>query len=124
LISLAGLILALIGILAIPGNAASSSGLFASAPEKAMIGLAAAIGLFAGPAQAASRTLMARLAPPDLLTEFFGLYALSGKATAFAAPFAVSLATDVFLSQRSGLAILIVFLGIGGVLLVRVPTET
>ncbi|MCH7816089.1 MAG: MFS transporter, partial [Proteobacteria bacterium] len=40
------------------------------------------IGLFIGPAQAASRSLMARLAPPEVRSELFGLYALSGKATA------------------------------------------
>jgi MFS transporter, UMF1 family len=123
LISLAGLVLALLGILAIPGGQAKSAGLFATGPERAMLGLAAVIGLCAGPAQAASRTLMARLAPPELMTEFFGLYALSGKATAFAAPLAVSLATSAFANQRAGLAVLVVFLVIGGLLLARVPPE-
>ena len=40
------------------------------------------LGIFVGPTQAASRSLMARLAPPELRTEMFGLYALSGKITA------------------------------------------
>ncbi|MBT6093699.1 MAG: MFS transporter, partial [Rhodospirillaceae bacterium] len=44
------------------------------------------LGLFVGPAQAASRSMMARLAPAQMRTEFFGLYALSGKATAFMGP--------------------------------------
>ena len=123
ILSLVGLIVGLIGILAIPAVSATPSGLFATAPEKAMIAFAALIGLFAGPAQAASRTLMARLAPPKLTTEFFGLYALSGKATAFAAPLAVSAATAALASQRAGLAVLIVFLVVGGGLLIRVPVE-
>ena len=38
--------------------------LFASAPEKVFIGLGAVIGFVAGPMQAASRTLLVRLAPP------------------------------------------------------------
>ena len=48
--------------------------------------LGSAIGVFIGPAQSASRSLMARLAPADMRTEMFGLYALSGKATAFVGP--------------------------------------
>ena len=40
------------------------------------------LGIFVGPAQAASRSLMAHMAPLELRTEMFGLYALSGKATA------------------------------------------
>jgi UMF1 family MFS transporter len=123
LLALAGLILSLIGILSIAPAAHAGPGLFATTPEKAMIACAALLGFFAGPAQAASRTLMARLAPPELMTEFFGLYALSGKATAFAAPLAVSLATSVFVSQRAGLMAIIVFLVAGGALLVRLRPE-
>src|SRR3546814_741132 len=48
--------------------------------------LGCGIGVFIGPAQTASRSFMARVAPPDLRAEFFGLYALSGKATAFLGP--------------------------------------
>ena len=44
------------------------------------------LGIFMGPAQAASRSLMARLAPPELRTEMFGLFAFSGRATAFLGP--------------------------------------
>ena len=39
----------------------------------------ALLGVFIGPTQAASRSLMARIAPAELRTEMFGLYALSGK---------------------------------------------
>ncbi len=79
------------------------------------------LGLFLGPAQSASRSLMARLAPVDLRTEMFGLYALSGKATAFLGPMlfgAVTVATD---SQRWGMATIVVFLAAGGALLLKVP---
>ena len=44
------------------------------------------IGAMGGPLQAASRTLMADQADEGNMTEAFGLYALSGKATAFLAP--------------------------------------
>ncbi|MEQ8965796.1 MAG: MFS transporter [Azospirillaceae bacterium] len=87
------------------------------------IALALALGVFVGPAQAASRSLMARLSPPDLATEFFGLYALTGKSIAFLGPLAFGLATDAFDSQRVGMATILVFLGAGAVLLagVRAP---
>ena len=48
--------------------------------------LGALIGLFFGPVQAARGTLMARMAPPDKETEFFGLFTLSGRAVAFLGP--------------------------------------
>jgi len=73
----------------------------------------AALGLFVGPAQAASRSLMARLAPEGQETEFFGLFALSGKATAFLGPVLVGAVTAVTSSQRIGLASLLLLL-VGG----------
>lgn len=86
-------------------------------------GLGLALGAFLGPAQAASRTLMARLAPEEMTTEFFGLYALSGKITAFLGPMLlgwITLATD---SQRIGMATVLIFLIAGWLLLagLRVP---
>ena len=79
------------------------------------------LGLFVGPAQAASRSLMARLAPADLRTEMFGLYAFSGKSTAFLGPFLFALGTDMFDSQRAGMATIVVFFAVGIILLWRVP---
>jgi UMF1 family MFS transporter len=78
------------------------------------------IGLFVGPAQSASRTLMARLAPEDQRTEMFGLYALTGKVTAFMGPFLFGTATLLFATQRAGMATLLVLFIIGGVLLLWV----
>lgn len=68
---------------------------------------------FFGPVQAASRTLMARLAPPEERTEMFGLFALSGKITAFMGPAAVGWITLATGSQRLGLASTLVFFAIG-----------
>jgi MFS transporter, UMF1 family len=81
------------------------------------------IGLFVGPAQSASRTLMARLAPPDQRTEMFGLYALSGKLTAFMGPFLFGAATSLFQTQRAGMAVVVVLLTVGGVLLLLTVRE-
>ncbi len=81
------------------------------------------IGLFVGPAQSASRTLMARLAPPHQRTEMFGLYALSGKVTAFFGPLLFGAATGLFDSQRAGMAVVVVLLGLGGLLLLLTVRE-
>lgn len=75
------------------------------------------LGLFIGPAQAASRSLMARLAPPELRNELFGLYALSGKATAFIGPALVGWVTVWADSQRAGMATIPIFFLVGMILL-------
>ncbi|HEV7256538.1 MAG TPA: MFS transporter [Bosea sp. (in: a-proteobacteria)] len=103
--------------------AAPGDGLFASLPEKVYLGLGLLIGLVAGPLQASSRSLMARLAPPERIGEFFGLFALSGKVTSFLGPTLVALATTAFASQRAGLAVLIAFFLTGGALLAGVKVK-
>ncbi|MEE2760433.1 MAG: MFS transporter [Pseudomonadota bacterium] len=78
------------------------------------------LGIFVGPVQAASRTMMARLAPDGMETEMFGLFAFSGKATAFIGPFVFGVVTAVTASQRWGMATILVFFSIGGALLFTV----
>lgn len=75
------------------------------------------LGIFMGPAQAASRSLMARLAPPELRTEMFGLFAFSGKATAFMGPAILGVVTATMESQRAGMATIVVFLVAGLIIL-------
>ncbi len=82
--------------------------------------LGCAIGALIGPAQAASRSFMARLAPADMRTEMFGLYALSGKATAFVGPALVGWVTLWSDSQRAGMATILAFFLVGLVLLLPV----
>ena len=50
---------------------------------------------------------MARLTPNDKKNEFFGFYALTGKATAFLGPLLFGVVTRLFSQQ---IAILVVFL--------------
>lgn len=71
----------------------------------------------------ASRTLMARISPPEMATQFFGLYSLSGTVTAFLAPLMVASTTAFFESQRAGFASLIVLMLIGAVMLFLVKEE-
>ena len=78
------------------------------------------IGVFVGPAQAASRSLMARLAPRELRAEMFGLFALSGRATTFLGPLLLGTVTEAFDSQRAGMATVVCFFLAGLLLLLRV----
>ncbi len=76
------------------------------------------MGLFCGPVQASSRALLGQLAPEALRTQMFGLYALSGRATAFVGPLLVGWVTALSGSQRIGMASLLVLFAVGfGVLL-------
>ncbi|WP_332118897.1 MFS transporter [Azorhizobium caulinodans] len=128
LLSLGALFLAAFGILSLSKDAlffglvptAPGSGLFGTVPEKFYLGLGLLIGLVAGPLQAASRTVLARLAPPEHLGEYFGLFALSGRLTSFAAPTLVALVTGLAASQKAGISVLLAFFALGGVLLAGV----
>lgn len=109
LIALAGLIL--------------SAGLAVIAPDRNWLWAAGiGIGLFVGPVQASSRALMARMAPETEAAGHFGLFALSGRATAFLGPAAVAAMTALAGSQRLGIATIILFLGAGFALLLGVRT--
>jgi UMF1 family MFS transporter len=103
--------------------ATPGDGLFASLPEKVYLGLGLLIGLVAGPLQASSRSLLARIAPPARIGEFFGLFALAGKVTSFMGPTLVALATTVFASQRAGLAVLVGFFLTGAWLIAGVKVK-
>ena len=130
--SIVVLVLACIGILSLgPAHvlfvipvqpATPGDGLFGSAPEQAYLGLGVMIGFVAGPLQAASRSLCARLSPPARSGRFFGLFALSGKVTSFVGPVLVALATTWSGRQDTGLVVLIVLFAAGGVLLAGVRT--
>jgi len=80
-------------------------------------------GMFITVGFASSRTMMARISPPEMITQFFGLYALSGTATAFLAPLLVGFFTDTFESQRAGFASLIGLLVVGFVMMLFVKEQ-
>jgi UMF1 family MFS transporter len=92
-------------------------------PDMAFYLCGAVIGAAGGALQASSRTMMVRQANPDRMTEAFGLYALSGKATSFAAPALVALVTDLTNNQRLGVLPIVGLFVIGLVLLVWVKPE-
>jgi UMF1 family MFS transporter len=63
---------------------------------------------------------MARIAPPQVYTEMFGLYALAGKATAFMGPALFVWVTALSGSQRIGLSTVLALLLIGALFLLPV----
>lgn len=77
--------------------------------------------VFVGPAQSASRSMLARLTPPGRESEMFGLYATTGRAASFLAPFAFSTFVAVSGSQRWGILgiVLVIAVGLVALLLVR-----
>ena len=140
LIVLVGAIIATGGVLSISVDAASSgraavlfflevggpgpdTPLFGSTAERVFLLFGILLGISGGPIQAASRTMVSRLAPLDMIGEFYGLFALSGKVTAFLAPLAVAIVTGAAHSQRLGISTIFFFLAIGYVLLLPVREE-
>jgi UMF1 family MFS transporter len=95
-------------------------GLFAAPAERAYLLLGGLIGIAGGPLQAASRTLLIRMAPQDRIAQYFGLFALTGKVTSFVGPLLIALVTAVTASQKAGMAVLVLFFIAGLALLARV----
>jgi MFS transporter, UMF1 family len=97
--------------------------LFAGAAERAYLVLGCLIGAAGGPLQAASRTMLIRLAPQDRIAQCFGLFALTGKVTSFIGPLLIGVVTAVTASQKAGMGLLVVFFVVGLVLLARVKAR-
>ncbi len=92
-------------------------------PEVIFLMLTNFIAVLITAGYANSRTMLARIAPPEKMTEFFGLYSLSGTSTTFLATGAVSLLTAFSHSQRVGLLAETFFLVLGLALMVFVKEE-
>lgn len=80
--------------------------------------------LFVGPAQSASRSFLARLAPAGSDGQMFGLYATTGRAVSFLAPALFGLFTWAFATDRAGIAGIGLVLLVGLLLLLPVRTPT
>jgi len=96
---------------------------FASVPEIFYFCTNQIFAMFFVTGLSSSRTLMAKISPPEMATQFFGLFALSATVTAFLAPLMVATATDFFDSQRMGFASLALLMIIGAILLMQVKEE-
>lgn len=95
-------------------------------PDLVFFAAGGLLGAAAGTLQAASRTLLVHQAEGRVASaQAFGLYALSGKATAFVGPALVALITSVTGSQRLGVSpiILLFVIGLGLLTWVRLGPE-
>lgn len=110
-------------LVALAGVALFGTGLLLASGTLAFWLLALPLGVFVGPAQAASRTLMVRMAPADQVSAHFGLFALSGRVTGFLGPAVLAAVTTITDSQRAGMATVIVFLVIGGAIVATMPVR-
>lgn len=85
--------------------------------------LALGLGTFMGPVQAASRTMISKLCPPEMITQGYGLYAFTGKSISFLGPLAFGVMTTIFGTQQAGMASIIIFWVVGLILLWKVKEE-
>lgn len=97
------------------------AGLFSSQGERVYLAFSLLVGLTFGPVQASSRSYMARSITVDEAGRYFGIYALTGRATSFLAPAAVATVTLISGSATLGMATLILFLLAGLVILWKTP---
>ena len=94
-----------------------------SLPDIAFFVCGGLIGAAGGAIQSASRTMVVWQSNPERMTEAFGLYALSGKATTFLAPMLIAIASDISGSQRIGIMPVAGLFLVGLILLVWVKPE-
>ena len=83
----------------------------------------AIIGAAGGALQASSRNMLTRQGNPERMTEAFGLYALSGKATSFLAPALIAITSDLTGSQRLGITPVVGLFIVGLILLAWVKPK-
>ncbi|NOE33917.1 MULTISPECIES: MFS transporter [unclassified Ruegeria] len=84
-----------------------------SLPDIVFFGCGVLIGGMGGILQSASRSMMVRHTDPETPVESFGLYGLSGRATAFAAPLMIGIATTATGSARLGVSPIILLFILG-----------
>ncbi|HKP64256.1 MAG TPA: MFS transporter [Polyangiales bacterium] len=112
-------------VLFVPYDAAQAGPLwsfpyFRTLPELIYVGMYSVLAVTITATIVSGRSMMARIAPLSMMTQFFGLYALSGTATAFLGHGMVALFTRLFHSQRIGLASVLLLLILGWLLVTRV----
>lgn len=113
----ATIIISLIGLIAV------GSATLAIDSKTTFLVLALLLGVFMGPCQSASRVFIGEIAPKDQMNEYYGYYALTGKSIAFTGPILFGLLTSISNSQRVGMLSVIILLGLGLTLLLKVKNN-
>ncbi|WP_343316109.1 MFS transporter [Brucella sp. BE17] len=105
----------------IPLEGVETEGLFSTPAEHAYLIYGLMIGAAFGPVQASSRSWLARSVTPQESGRYFGIYALSGRATSFLAPFLIATITTLSGSAALGMAVLPIFFLAGALLALVTP---
>jgi len=92
-------------------------------PELGFVASAICVAIGSGPAIASMRALMAKIAPLERMTAYFGLYSLVGKATFFLGPLAYAAASRALGNSQLALGVCFVFLAVGIVAFMNVREE-
>jgi UMF1 family MFS transporter len=112
-------------LLSFPPGAPSAwqAPLFETWPDLIFLAVAAFAAVAITAAYASARTMITQLAPAQMAGQIFGLYALSGTATFWLAPWLVEGFTRAYDSQAIGLASILILLvsGLGLLLFVKAP---
>jgi UMF1 family MFS transporter len=90
---------------------------FQTLPEVLFIIMYQGLALMVTTTFVSSRAMMARISPPEMSSQFFGLYAVSGWATAFLGHGLVAFFTATFADQRIGLGAVVLLLVPGAALM-------
>ena len=88
--------------------------------KNSFIILSLGLGIFIGPVQAASRTMITKISSEDMMAQSYGFYALTGKSISFLGPLFYGVATSIFNTQLAGMGTIILFWIIGLLLLLKV----
>jgi UMF1 family MFS transporter len=89
--------------------------MFRTLPEVLYLCIGFGTAIFVTAAYSSSRMLLVRLAPPEKLGSFFGLYALSGTATMWLGALMVGVFTAIWHTQEAGFAAIAGLLTLGGI---------
>jgi len=104
-----------------PVDIPADSGFLQTLPQQLFFAFAITMGVALGPNTGSMRSWMAELIPAGQAGRWFGLYAVAGRATAFAAPLVISLATALTQQVLSAVPVILLFLVVGILALVMVP---
>jgi len=81
------------------------------------------LALVLGGSQALSRSLFSQMIPPDHESEYFGFYEISERGTSWLGPLLFAAAVQLTGSQRVAIVSLILFFGVGLLLLIGVNVQ-
>lgn len=88
--------------------------------KNSFIILSLGLGIFIGPVQAASRTMITKISSKEMMAQSYGFYALTGKSISFLGPLFYGTATSIFHTQLAGMGTIILFWIVGFIILLKV----